>query len=66
MKRGDDTDRYWEEGFRVQGEWNDHEHCGKEGVLGEWKIPFDVYKGELGGHAAPGVSLLLGWHGVGQ
>jgi hypothetical protein len=19
-------DGYWEEGFRVQGEWNDHEH----------------------------------------
>jgi hypothetical protein len=35
-------DRYWEERFQVQGEWNDHEHHRKEGVLGEWKIPFDV------------------------
>jgi hypothetical protein len=42
VKRGGDIDEYWEEGFQVQGEWNDHEHCGKEGVLGEWKIPFDV------------------------
>jgi hypothetical protein len=33
---------YWEEGFRVLGEWNDHEHHWKEGVLGEWKIPIDV------------------------
>jgi hypothetical protein len=33
---------YWEEGFLVQGEWNDHEHHGKEGGLGEWKIPIDV------------------------
>jgi hypothetical protein len=35
-------DGYWEEGFQVQGKWNDHEHRGKEGFLGEWKIPFDV------------------------
>jgi hypothetical protein len=35
VKRGGDMDRYWEEGFRVQGEWNDHEHHEKEGVLGE-------------------------------
>jgi hypothetical protein len=41
-KRGDDMDGYWEEGFRVPGEWNDHEHHEKEGVLGEWKIPIDV------------------------
>jgi hypothetical protein len=41
-KRGDDRDEYWEEGFRGQGEWNDHEHHGKEGVLGEWKKPLDV------------------------
>jgi hypothetical protein len=25
-----------------QGEWNDHEHHGKEGVPGEWKKPLDV------------------------
>jgi hypothetical protein len=42
VKRGGNTDGYWEEGFRVQGEWNNHEHRRKEGVLGEWKIPFDV------------------------
>jgi hypothetical protein len=59
VKRGGDTDGYWEEGFWVQGEWNDHEHREKEGVLGECKIPFDVYKEGLGGHAIPGVSLLL-------
>jgi hypothetical protein len=41
-KRGDDTDECWEEGFWVQGEWNDHEHHGKEGGLGKWKIPIDV------------------------
>jgi hypothetical protein len=35
-------DGYWEEGFRVQGELNDHEHQGKEGVLGEWKRSLDV------------------------
>jgi hypothetical protein len=28
-------DGYWGEGFLGQGEWNDHEHLGKEGVLGE-------------------------------
>jgi hypothetical protein len=33
-------DRYWGEGFLGKGEWNDHEHCGKEGVLREWKILF--------------------------
>jgi hypothetical protein len=42
VKRGGDMDEYWEEGFRVQGEWNDHEHHVKEVVLREWKIPFDV------------------------
>jgi hypothetical protein len=42
LKMGGNTGGYWEEGFRVQGEWNDHEHRGKEGVLGEWKIPFGV------------------------
>jgi hypothetical protein len=35
-------DEYWEEGFLVQGEWNDHEHHRKEGVLREWKRPIDV------------------------
>jgi hypothetical protein len=35
-------DKYWEEGFRVQGEWNGHEHHVKEGVPGEWKRPLDV------------------------
>jgi hypothetical protein len=35
-------DVYWGEGFLGQGEWNDHEHRGKEGFLGEWKILFDV------------------------
>ena len=39
---GGDMDGYWGEGFHVQGEWNDHEHHGKEGGLGEWKIPIDV------------------------
>jgi hypothetical protein len=33
---------YWEEGFLVQGEWNDHEHHGKARGLREWKIPIDV------------------------
>jgi hypothetical protein len=41
-KRGDDTDIYWEEGFLVQGEWNNHEHHGKEGGLRELKRPIDV------------------------
>ena len=41
-KRGDDTDGYWEEGFLVQGEWNDHEHHWNEGDLGEWKILVNV------------------------
>jgi hypothetical protein len=35
-------DIYWGEGFLGQGEWNDHGHRGKEGVLGEWKRLFDV------------------------
>jgi hypothetical protein len=65
-ERGDDTDGYWEEGFRVQGECNDREHHVKEGVPREWKIPLDVYKGWLGGLGAPRVSLLLVWHGVGK
>jgi hypothetical protein len=47
VKRGGDTDGYWEEGFRVQGEWNDHEHRGKEGVLGEWKYHLMFRKGGL-------------------
>jgi hypothetical protein len=63
---GSDTDGYWEEGFWVQEEWNHHEHHGKEGVLRECKIPFDVYKGGLGGLATPRVSLFLVWHGFGQ
>ena len=37
MKRDDDMDVYWEEGFLGQGEWNDHEHHGKEGVSRECK-----------------------------
>ena len=59
-------DIYWGEGFPGQGEWNDHGHHGKEGVLGEWKILFDVYKGGLGGLGALVVSLWLVWRGVGQ
>jgi hypothetical protein len=47
VQRGGDMDGYWGEGFWGQGEWNDLEHHGKGGVLGEWKIPFDVYKGGL-------------------
>jgi hypothetical protein len=27
----------WGEGFLGQGEWNDHGHRGKGGVLGEWR-----------------------------
>ena len=42
MKRGDDKGEHWEEDFQEQGEWNDHEHHEKEGVLGEWKRPIDV------------------------
>jgi hypothetical protein len=30
-------DVYWGEGFLGQGEWNDHGHRGKEGVLGSGK-----------------------------
>ena len=30
-------DGYWGEGFLGQGEWNDHGHHGKEGVLGSGK-----------------------------
>ena len=41
-KRGDDRDKYWEEDFLVQREWNDHENHGKEGVPKEWKRPLDV------------------------
>jgi hypothetical protein len=41
-KRGDDMDGYWEEGFLVKGEWNDHEHHEKEGGLRELKRPIDV------------------------
>jgi hypothetical protein len=32
----------WGESFLGQGEWNDHGHHGKEGVLGEWRRLFDV------------------------
>jgi len=39
---GDDRDEYWEEGFLGQGEWNDNEHHGKEGVPREWKKPLYV------------------------
>jgi hypothetical protein len=42
VQRGGDMDGYWGGGFLGQGEWNDHEHLRKGGVLGEWKIPFDV------------------------
>jgi hypothetical protein len=35
-------DVYLGEGFLGQGEWSDHGHHRKEGVLGEWKILFDV------------------------
>jgi hypothetical protein len=42
VQRGGGMDVYWGEGFLGQGEWNDHGHHGKEAVLGEWKIPFDV------------------------
>jgi hypothetical protein len=42
VQRGGDMDVYWGEGFLGQGEWNDHGHCGKGGVLGELKILFDV------------------------
>ena len=33
---------YWEEGFQIQGEWNDHEHCGRRESLGSGKYQFDV------------------------
>ena len=59
-------DVYWGESFLGQGEWNDHGHRGKEGVLGEWKILFDVYKGGLGGLGALVGSLWLVWRGVGK
>jgi hypothetical protein len=32
-----------------QGEWNDHEHHGKEEVPGEWKKQLDVWRGWIGG-----------------
>jgi hypothetical protein len=48
-KRGDDRNGYWEEGFLGQGEWNDHEHHRKEGAPREWKNPFDVKRGWIGG-----------------
>jgi hypothetical protein len=63
---GDDRDVYWEEGLMVQGEWNEHEHHGKEGVPRELKRPIDVYKGWIGGLVATRVSMLLVWHGFGK
>jgi hypothetical protein len=30
-------DGYWEEGFRVQGEWNDHDIVGRREALGSGK-----------------------------
>jgi hypothetical protein len=44
-KRSHDRDRYWEEGFLGQGEWNNHKHHRKEEVpeSGENHLMFKEY-----------------------
>jgi hypothetical protein len=52
-------DGCWEEGYQGQGEWNDHEHHGKEGVPREWKKQLDVWIGWIGGPMAQRVSQWI-------
>jgi hypothetical protein len=62
----DDRDGYWEEGFRGKGEWNDHEHHGKEEVPRGWKKQLDVWRGWIGGPSTQRVSQWLEWNEVVQ
>jgi hypothetical protein len=45
-------------------EWNDHEHHGKDEVLGEWKKLLDFWRGWIGGQEAHIVSQWSEWNGV--